>query len=162
MDSVKLILQEALQDAQRVAILGCGSPLRGDDAAGSAIAEALADLSAGGSERFRAFCGEAAPENQTGFIKQFKPDLVLVIDAIDMGIEPGEVRVIPLDEVGGVSFSTHILPLPILMDYLKREIGCDVLLLGIQIATLDFMADMTPAVADTVSALTTELRSFLA
>ena len=156
---MKPLLKETLQGAQRVAILGCGSPLRGDDAAGSAIAEALEDLSTSGSAC--AFVGDTAPENQTGPIKRFKPDLVLVIDAIDMGKEPGAVRVIPAEEVGGVSFSTHILPLPILMDYLKREIGCDVVLLGIQLATLDFMADMTPAVAEAVNALTSELRSLL-
>ena len=157
MSFVSALLQEAIAHDETVAILGCGSPLRGDDAAGSAIAEALSDL----SDRACAFIGGAAPENLTGEIKRFKPGLLLVIDAIDMGIAPGEVRIISTDEIGGVSFSTHILPLPIIIDYLSREIGCRIVLLGIQIASLEFMADMTPAVAATVDALTTELRTLL-
>jgi hydrogenase 3 maturation protease len=105
--------------------------------------------------------GGVAPENLTGEIKRFKPELLLIIDALDMGLEPGEVRIISVDEIDGVSFSTHILPLPIIMDYLAREIGCETLLLGIQITSLEFMADMTPAVAIATDALTTELRELL-
>ena len=160
MNSLKILLKEALLGTRRVAILGCGSSLRGDDAVGPMIAEALGDLG-DLKGRARAFNGDVAPENQTSLLKQFDPDLVLMIDAVDMGSEPGEVRLIPLDEIGGVSFSTHILPLSILMEYLKREIGCEVLLLGIQPISLEFMADMTPAVAKAVETVTNDLLSLL-
>ena len=149
-------LSEAVADATSIAILGCGSTLRGDDAAGSVIAERLASLESPAS-RLKAFPGYSAPENLTGEIKQYNPDLVLVIDAVDMGMRPGDTRLIPLEDVGGISFSTHMLPLPILMDYLHRETGCRVVLLGIQVSSLEFMAEMTPDVAQTVDDLTVEL-----
>ena len=155
------MLKKTLSNAQSVAILGCGSTLRGDDAAGSAIAERLADLNDSPTSKAQAYPGYSAPENLSGAIKQFNPELVLVIDAVDMGLEPGEIRLIPMDEVGGISFSTHMLPLPILMDYLHREIGCRVVLLGIQVSNLDFMAEMSPAVAEAVDTIVTELRDLL-
>ena len=160
--AIKSLLEEALAGVSTVAILGCGSPLRGDDAAGSLIATNLADLDARSNGRARTYYGEVAPESQTGPIKEFNPELLLIIDAVDMSCEPGEVRIIPADEVGGVSFSTHILPLPILMQYLEGEIGCRTLLLGIQVANLELMADMTPAVADAVNTITSALRELLA
>ena len=160
--AIKPLLGEAISDAATVAILGCGSPLRGDDAAGSLIALNLADLDTRSGGRARAFYGDVAPENLTGPIKQFAPELLLIIDAVNMSLEPGELRIISKDEVGGVSFSTHILPLPILMQYLESEIGCRTLLLGIQAADLEFLADMTPAVADAVDAITSALRELLA
>ena len=152
-----------------VAVLGCGSPLRGDDAAGFAVAERLLGFNdvacdvhaACNSRNVRVFLGDVSPENKTGEIKRFNPDLLLIIDAVDMGLEPGAVRIIPTDEIGGVSFSSHILPLPIMMDYLYREVGCLILLLGIQAKSLEFMADMTPDVVDAVNVLVCELRVLL-
>ena len=158
---VRLLLEEAIAGASTVAILGCGSPLRGDDAAGSLIASNLADLSDRSNGRARAFYGEVAPENLMGPIKEYNPDLLLIIDAADMACEPGEVRIISANEVGGISFSTHLLPLPILMQYLESEIGCRTLLLGIQIANIEFMAGMTPAVTDAVETVTMAMRALL-
>ena len=152
------MLKEALTDASRVAILGCGSPFRGDDAAGSRIAELLGDLRG----RARAFVGGTAPENLTGEIKRYNPDLILVIDAVDMSLPPGETQLILSEEIGGVTFSTHILPLSIIMDYLASEIGCKVFLLGIQVKSLEFMTDPSPLVAQAIDTIAAELREILA
>ena len=156
--------KEAFAAAQRIALLGCGSHLRGDDAAGLEIVERLDDLnSEQNKDRLQIFNGDVAPENQTGNIKQFSPDLVLLIDAVDMGLEPGTVSLVPSTEleIDGVSFSSHMLPMNILIDYLIRETGCSVLLLGIQAESLDFMADLTPKVATAVDSLVADLRAAL-
>ena len=144
---------------RRVAILGCGSTLRGDDAAGTQIALELSDLDG----RARAFAGYVAPENLTGEIKQFAPDIILLIDAVELGSEalPGEVRLIDSDDIGGVSFSTHMLPLKIVVNYLTQETGAELILLGIQTANMEFMSDMSPEVKATVDNLTKLLRALL-
>ncbi|MCL2632746.1 MAG: hydrogenase 3 maturation endopeptidase HyCI [Coriobacteriia bacterium] len=131
--------------------------LRADDAAGTMIAERLEGLQG----RAQAFAGYSAPENLTGEIKRFSPDIVLVIDAIDLGVEPGEVRVIELDEIGGVSFSTHMLPLKIIIEYLRQETGAEVVLLGIQVSSIEFMQKMTEAVRATVDAIVDSLEALL-
>jgi len=73
-----------------------------------------------------------APENATGVLRKFAPDLVLMIDAADMGETPGTAKWIPEDSIDGMSASTHSLPLSILARYLKLEMNCAVPVLGIQ------------------------------
>jgi hydrogenase maturation protease HycI len=159
MNPVRGLLTEALKAAQTVAVLGCGSVLRGDDAAGMAVAERLSGLGlselglSGPGGNLRAYCGSNAPENFTGEIKKFQPDALVLVDAAHMGLMPGEAAVIAPDGIDGVSFSTHILPLKIMLEYLRREIGCRAFVLGIQGASYGFGDDMTPEVQATVDAV---------
>ena len=159
MSEIKALLAEALQGARRVAVLGCGSELRGDDAAGMVIAERLAGLDG----NVLVLRGSNAPENFTGEIKRFKPDTLLVIDAADMKARPGEAAIIPPDRIDGVSFSTHILPLKIMLDYLRREIGCGIVLLGIQGANYEFRAgaSLTPEVQGAADSIVNALCELL-
>jgi len=144
--------------AGKTAILGCGSILRGDDAAGYCIAERLSGLSGNA----RAFCGSSAPENLTGEIKRFRPDTLLVVDAADIKQPPGTVALIPPDSVSGATFSTHMLPLRVMLDYLRREIGCKIYLLGIQAASLETGTEMTPEVSSAVEDIVSVLLELLA
>lgn len=73
-----------------------------------------------------------APENTTGALRRFKPDVVLMVDAAQMGAVPGEIAWIPWETTSGMSASSHSLPLSMLASYLKLEFGCAVHLLGIQ------------------------------
>lgn len=73
-----------------------------------------------------------APENGTGVLRRYAPDLILFIDAADMGEAPGSVQWVPEEQIEGMSASTHSLPLSMLSRYLKLELGCQVALLGIQ------------------------------
>lgn len=144
------LLTELLKGAKRPAILGAGSCLKADDGAGNAITDALSERFGETPGRFAVFSGGNAPECFTGAIKDFGPDLVLIIDAADMGLSPGEARSIDPDEVSGVSFSTHMLPLKVMLDYLSKEIGCRVAILGIQPGSLEFGGEMTGDVRTTV------------
>jgi hydrogenase 3 maturation protease len=151
-DPRKLII-ELLKGATRPAVLGAGSCLKADDAAGVMVTDALIERFGDSPERFAVFSGGNAPECFTGEIKKFAPDLVLIIDAADMGLEPGSVRAIQSDEVAGVSFSTHMLPLKVMLDYLKKEIGCRTAILGIQPGSLEFGGEMSEAVKRTAEQL---------
>lgn len=73
-----------------------------------------------------------APENRTAELRRFAPEVVLLIDAADMGEEPGAVHWVGMDEIDGISASTHTLPLSMLAKYLTWELGCEIHLLGIQ------------------------------
>jgi len=115
---------------QRIAIMGVGSELRNDDAAGMLLIEKLLKLIQHDNVIFVG--GGTAPENFTGVIKDFNPDKLIIIDAAHMGILAGEIRLLETEEIGGLSFSTHMLPLPIMLNYLKLEINCEVICIGIQ------------------------------
>jgi len=91
------LLQERLGGCKKIAILGVGSPLKSDDAAGIFIAGKIAeDFPLENYPCLRVYIGESAPENFTGEIKKFMPDHLLVIDAADLEEEPGSVTFIDM------------------------------------------------------------------
>jgi hydrogenase maturation protease HycI len=127
-------LRQNLLDAERVAVIGVGSELRGDDIAGVAVAETL-----GNSKKRPAtlavFAGHTAPENITGEVRRFlkgRRGHIILVDAADMGTKPGTVRLLSHTEIGGTSFSTHVLPLAILISYLRSQLKCGISVIGIQ------------------------------
>jgi len=117
----------------RVAIVGIGNEYRSDDAAGILIARALSQCEGAANADHILICeGGHAPENITGELRKFAPDLVLLIDAAEIGKEPGAVEWIREEDIDGMSASTHSLPLSMLALYLRMELNCKVSLLGIQ------------------------------
>ncbi|HEC81715.1 MAG TPA: hydrogenase maturation peptidase HycI, partial [Thermoplasmatales archaeon] len=50
---------------------------------------------------------------------------------VDMGLPPGEIRIVPPSRIGGLHLSTHGLPLSVLMEYIRVE-GRKVMLIGVQ------------------------------
>lgn len=157
MTELSEFFKKALMSPERVVILGAGSSLMADDAAGVMITDALIERFGPEPERFRVFSGGTAPECFTGEIKKFKPDNVLIIDAADFGGQPGEISAIDPSVVGGVSFSTHMLPLKVMLDYLNKELGCRTTIVGIQPASLEFGGEMTAEVRVTVDEVITAL-----
>lgn len=142
-----------------MAVVGVGSSLRGDDAAGLRVAARLAAwVARDGTDRLAAFVGGAAPENFTGEISRYRPDCVVLVDAAHLGRAPGELRLIAPEQVGGLAFSTHMLPVPILLDYLRATTGCRTVVVGLQVAQKDVLAPLTPAVARGVRRLVAALR----
>src|SRR5271157_2313499 len=114
-----------------LAVLGIGHELCGDDAVGTRIAGMLrAKLP--NEPRLLAIEAGSAPENFTGSLRRYQPDLILMIDAARLDEVPGTVRWLDCNEVEGFSASTHTLPLDILISYLNAELGCGVELIGSQ------------------------------
>lgn len=161
MEILRTALRKTIADARRVAVVGIGSRLRGDDACGLLAADSLKSCKITG-RRLKIFTGATAPENITGEIKRFKPDRVILIDAADFKKKPGTVRLIKPEEAQGICFCTHQIPLQILADYLSRSIGCCVRIIGIQAKTLTFGAQLTPAVEKAAQELAKELCALFA
>lgn len=141
-------------------MLGVGSDLRGDDVAGVLVARRLAAwLASARRPRLRrgralaAFDGGAAPENVTGEIRRFAPDLLVLVDAAFLDRPVGAVEVVAPDRIGGLTFSTHMLPASFVLDYLSAATGCRALVLGIQIAQKDVLTAPVPAVRTAVGRL---------
>jgi hydrogenase 3 maturation protease len=135
-------------------VVGVGSTLRSDDAAGLHIALALRALAL---PNVFVLLGDTAPENVTGEVRRARPTHVLFVDAADLGESPGFMRLLDAAEVGGMSSSTHTLPLGVIADYLTLELGCRVLFLGLQpksVAFGDTISDeVSSAVQDAVEAI---------
>jgi hydrogenase 3 maturation protease len=147
-------LPDELLRAERVAVLGVGSELRGDDVAGVLVARKLqAWCARRGCHRLAAFVGTSAPENLTGEIARFRPDWVVMVDAAHLGREPGAVEIVTREKIGGLSFSTHMLPAPIVLDYLEKTTGCRSLVVGIQLEQTEVLADPSTSVVEAVGRL---------
>ncbi len=114
--------------------------MRGDDAAGCSVARILRSRLKGKSNVLVIDCG-GVPENFTLEMKRFQPSHILFIDAVEMGLKPGEARLVEGDELTGRSLSTHKQSLKLLFSVLKEGIpGVKIRLLGIQPKTIDFGA----------------------
>jgi hydrogenase 3 maturation protease len=143
---------EAHGSVPRIAMVGMGHELRGDDAAGLAVARALR-TALEGNEHWLVIDAGAAPENQTGPLRRFKPDVVLLVDAAQMDEAPGTVCWLSWNETGGISASTHSLSPRVLARFLMGELGCEVDLLGIQPANNAIDTRLSPEVAEAVAAI---------
>jgi hydrogenase 3 maturation protease len=137
-------LEGLLEGATRLAVLGVGSELRSDDAAGMLAAERLERAFPRRAD-FLVAKGGSAPENLTGPIAEFGPSHLVVVDCADLGLAPGSVRTMRVAGLGGLSASTHSLPLRIVVDYLVARCRCEVVMVGIQPGRLDF--DGKPTIA---------------
>ncbi len=147
----------------RVVIIGVGNNLRGDDAAGIAVAHSLLSIqgtegpSLAGGVSLLVIDAGSAPENFTGIVRCFVPELVLLVDAAQMDDVPGTVRWLEWQDTAGLSASTHSLPLHIVAAYMATEMGCAVALIGIQPSATDLGAPISPAVQQAVHTVVTGL-----
>jgi hydrogenase 3 maturation protease len=128
-------------------VLTVGNMLMGDDAAGPLLAQSLLASPVDGWE---VLDGGSAPENCLHRIRELAPEQILVVDAADMTLEPGQVRLIDdvkLDDP--FLMTTHTLPLSYLIESL-RETTEKVDLLGIQPQVVAFGYPVSPEVKQAV------------
>jgi hydrogenase 3 maturation protease len=141
-------LKKKLHNAKKVAVLGVGSDLRGDDVAGLLATQQIetAIKSKTTLPEVRVFIGATAPENLTGEIKRFQPTHLIVIDAAEFNKEPGHIEIMEPETIGGATFCTHALPLKVIVAYLLDSFKFQAIIIGIQPKTLTFGAQPTKEV----------------
>ena len=150
---------EAPSRARPVVVLGVGSEMRSDDAAGLRIAAALSQA---GLPNVHALEAGPAPENSTAEIPRLHPSRLIIVDCAHMGEAPGTLQVFTPAEIAGLSFGTHGLALSVLADYLRAEVGCSIAILGIQPSSVEFGETLSPRIAAAVDEAAQILREFLA
>ncbi|MFW6057010.1 MAG: hydrogenase maturation peptidase HycI [Chloroflexota bacterium] len=128
-------------------VLGVGNVLKGDDAVGPYVAERIATYAI---ETLSAIDCGTVPENYTSVVRRLRPDHLVVVDAADMGLSSGSVRIVPKNRAGALGLSTHSMPLSMFMDYVDGLAG-RVTLVGIQPETMrlgEGISDCVRASAD--------------
>lgn len=122
-------LAGALSQKKRTVVLGVGSELRCDDGAGMYVAKLLEKHQ---SDAFLVLGGGSAPENFTGVIRRFLPERLVVVDAAFMDLLPGQYAVLPVEGIAQTQFTTHMLPLSVMLNYLAADLAMEILCIGIQ------------------------------
>lgn len=116
--------------------MGVGNPLARDDGVGVWVAERFR------KEGWLSVPVRQAPENFIGKLRKLAPELTVVVDAVEMGLEPGEIRRIPLREDRALWGSTHSLPLPSFFVHVPGR----VVFVGIQPKELSLGEGLSPEV----------------
>lgn len=129
-----------------VVLWGIGNPLYSDDAAGPFLAE---KMKARAPEWLNVFNCETVPENYLAPLGRISPEILIIVDAADMGIDPGEMRRMRLKDFSNVSFSTHGLPLDIML----QGYNPDVIIIGIQPLSRGLSMELSPPVIKTLDRL---------
>ena len=129
-------------------LLCVGNSMMGDDGAGPLLAEMCAANPVG---EWVVIDGGSAPENDIVAIRELRPERLLIVDATDMGLNPGEIRIVDPDDIAEMfMMTTHNMPLNYLIDQLKEDIG-EVIFLGIQPDIVGFYYPMTQPIKDAVA-----------
>ncbi|MDD5452944.1 MAG: hydrogenase maturation protease [Candidatus Bipolaricaulis sp.] len=136
----------------RRAILGVGNQLRRDDGVGVEVAAGM-----GGTD-WEVLVAGLSVENTLGIVRRLAPDLLVVVDAAEMGLPPGSVRRLPLAAGEQMLGSTHGLPLPFLLSTVRGWVG-EIVLIGIQPADRSLGEGLTPAAGAAASEVVACLRS---
>jgi len=101
----------------------------GDDAVGPYIADQLKSTTVDVLD-----CG-TTPENYTSLVKKHDPKHLIIIDAVEMGLFPGDIRIVPKEKIGVMHISTHGIPISVLINYLEQSVE-KIVFIGIQPKTM--------------------------
>jgi len=101
----------------------------GDDAVGPYIADKLQE------SNFTVLDCGTVPENYTSVVKQRSPKNLIIIDAVEMELDSGEIRIVPKEKIGVMTISTHGIPISVLINYLEQYVK-NIIFIGIQPKTM--------------------------
>ena len=110
-----------------VVVMCIGNREGGDDGVGPYIAEKLQK----GHPDFPVLDAGISPENYTSVVKRHHPETLILVDAADMELPAGEIRIVPKEKIGTMHLSTHGVSLALLIEFLKKDIK-EIIVIGIQ------------------------------
>jgi hydrogenase 3 maturation protease len=148
-------LATGLQGA--VVVMGIGNPLRGDDAAGSLTARRIV-----ASPGVCVIDAQDVPEDYLLRVVNQRPDMIVLIDSVELDSEPGSVAFLELDQIAEYWPSTHRMPIGMLMGILGQETHARVIGIGIQPAHTELLKPLSNAVAESIAHVAGMLNDALA
>ena len=137
----------------KVLFIGMGNTLRSDDGAGIALLERLK----GRLEADFIDCG-TVPENYLGKIVDSCAQTIVVLDAVDLGLAPGEVRILEIGDFQETMPSTHNISPGVFMGFLQKEMeDSNIFMVGIQPANTEMNSPLSEPVKKALDKIEKEL-----
>lgn len=137
----------------KVAIVGLGYEMRGDNAAGVVIAHALQPL-AEQCQNVVVIAAGTAPDHHTRLLRHAAPGLIVLVEAVEFNKPPGTVKWIPWDATANLMTATDTLTL---FNRLVNQLHCEIALIGIQPAETAVGAALSPEVRQAIDQVIKEL-----
>jgi len=135
--------------SDKVVILGIGNTLSSDDGVGSILASRIKD-----KVPYTVYDAGINPENYLGKIIKDKPDNIVIIDAVDLGAQPGDYAVLEGKEIKTVNlYSTHNASISLTINYLQSNLEVDIIILAIQPKSIAFGDKLSQEVEKTLKRL---------
>lgn len=119
---------------KRILFVGIGNLLRKDDGAGAYISSAITK-----KPKRDVLTVEVSLENYIGKISNIDPDILVLIDCVEMGSAPGTCKLMPVSNIEDSTFNTHNISLRSISEFFTMP----VYLLGIQPEKIDFGENLT-------------------
>ena len=140
----------ALAPRGRTLVITLGSELRADDGVGPYVFARVKFT----RPDLRLLDGGTTPENIAQTAIDWKPDKIILIDAASFGGAAGEARLIPLEAINRATvLSTHSFPLSVTFSIVKEDTGSELVIIGVQVKSLDYEEGLSPEVEETASKL---------
>ena len=112
-----------------ILFVGIGNLLKKDDGVGVFISTNIKN-----TQKISGLTVEVSLENYIGKINSLDPDILVLIDCVEMNSSPGEFRLLPVETIHDLTFNTHNISLSRLSEFFNMP----VFILGIQPEKVDF------------------------
>ena len=122
---------------QKILFVGIGNVLKSDDGVGVYISERIKT-----TFKKSALTVEISIENYIGKINALNPDLLVLIDCMEMNQPPGYFRILDVNNISDTTSNTHNISLK----QLGKFFNMPVFVLGIQPQYIDFGEILSDAV----------------
>ncbi|MEI6048394.1 MAG: hydrogenase maturation protease [Bacteroidota bacterium] len=117
------------QKDKKKLFVGIGNLLKTDDGVGVYISKKIKN-----KDNISSLTVEVSIENYIGKINSLNPDILILIDCVDMKLATGTFKLLTLNQIQDMTFNTHNISLRRLSEFFSMP----VYILGIQPVIIDF------------------------
>lgn len=136
---------------KKILFVGIGNLLKMDDGVGVYISSKIKN-----TNYISALTVEVSLENYIGKINSLNPDILVLIDCVEMNSFPGTYKLISIDEVHDLTFNTHNISLKRFREFFKMP----VYLLGIQPEKVKFGENISYLVKEEAKKIVNIINSY--
>lgn len=140
-----------LNVGKKILFVGIGNLLKKDDGVGVYISSGIINRC-----NIEALTVEVSLENYIGKINRIEPDILVLIDCVEMGSVPGTSKLISVSQLDDLTFNTHNISLKRISEFFKMP----VYLLGIQPEKIDFGENISYLVMEEAEKIINIINSF--
>lgn len=126
---IKDLNQILAQKDDKILFVGIGNLLKKDDGVGVYISNRIKKR-----DNIDSLTVETSIENYIGKINTLNPDILILIDCMDLKSDPGTFKLLEICQIQDITFNTHNISLNRLKDFFKMP----VYILGIQPEKIEF------------------------